>query len=115
MGCFSSYFRKAQEVRGGGPVNELSFKKDFGFIFAVQIPFFIRIFGSFAREEKTDKSDIDTLIRFLDTYSLKQLIRIENELSDILGIKVDLVTEGSIKNERIKRSIQNDLQIIFET
>jgi len=42
------------------------------------------------------------------------LIKIENELSELLGLKVDLVTEGAIKNERIRKSIQQDLQIIYE-
>lgn len=77
-------------------------------------PELIGVFGSFIRGDNTENSDIDILIRFRDTYSLLQLIRIENELSDLLGLKVDLVTEGSIKNERIKKSIQKDLQIIFE-
>ena len=77
-------------------------------------PELIGVFGSFIRGDNTENSDIDILIRFRDTYSLLQLIRIENELSELLGLKVDLVTEGSIKNERIKKSIQNDLQIIFE-
>ena len=41
-------------------------------------------------------------------------INIENTLSEKLGIKVDLVTEGAIKNDRIKKSIQKDLQIIYQ-
>ncbi len=43
-----------------------------------------------------------------------QLVRIENELSERIGKKVDLVTEGAIKNERIKKSIKKDLRVIFE-
>lgn len=77
-------------------------------------PELIGVFGSFIRGDNTENSDIDILIRFQETYSLLQLIRIENELSELLGLKVDLVTEGSIKNERIKKSIQKDLQIIFK-
>ena len=77
-------------------------------------PELIGLFGSFARGESTVDSDIDILIRFQVNYSLLQLIKIENELSELLGIKVDLVTEGAIKNERIRQSIQRDLQIIFE-
>jgi predicted nucleotidyltransferase len=77
-------------------------------------PLLIGLFGSYARKENTKRSDIDILIRFRDCVSLLQLLRIENELSDKLGIKVDLITEGSIKNDRIKESIKNDLQIIFQ-
>ena len=75
-------------------------------------PEMIGLFGSFARGENTEHSDIDVLIRFNTAYSLLQIIRMENELSDLLGTKVDLVTEGAIKNQRIKQSIQRDLRII---
>jgi uncharacterized protein len=77
-------------------------------------PVRVGIFGSFAREENTTFSDIDILVKFQDTYSLLQLITFENELSDKLGIKVDLVKEGSLKNNRVKKGIARDLQIIFQ-
>jgi predicted nucleotidyltransferase len=77
-------------------------------------PELIGVFGSFGRGDNSEKSDIDILIRFHETYSLLQLIRIENELSALLGVKVDLVTEGSIRNKRIRKNIQKDLKIIFE-
>ncbi len=77
-------------------------------------PEFIGLFGSFARGDNSVNSDIDILIRFQTTHSLLKLIKIENELSELLGLKVDLVTEGAIKNERIRQSIQQDLQIIYE-
>ena len=76
-------------------------------------PEMIGIFGSFARNENTKKSDIDILVRFRKAISLFQLIYIENNLSDKLGIKVDLVTEGAIKNKRIKTQIKKDLQVIY--
>ena len=69
----------------------------------------IGIFGSFARDEDNSDSDIDVLVEFKDTPSLLALIKIENDLSDLLGIKVDLVTTGSLRNKRIKRSIKKDL------
>jgi predicted nucleotidyltransferase len=76
-------------------------------------PEMIGIFGSFARNENTPNSDIDILVRFKKTLSLLQLINIENNISKKLGIKVDLVTEGAIKDERIKAQITRDLKIIF--
>ena len=76
-------------------------------------PIKVSLFGSFVRNENNPKSDIDILVQFEQTYSLLQIIAIENELTDKLGIKVDLVTEGAIKNNRIKNSIQKDLQIIY--
>ena len=77
-------------------------------------PLRIALFGSFVRNENLPSSDIDILVQFQETLSLLQLISIENELSDKLGIKVDLITEGSLKNDRLKKSIQKDMQIIYQ-
>ena len=74
----------------------------------------IGIFGSFARQEDTDTSDIDILVRFRNTPILLDLARIHRELSSVLGKKVDVVTESALKNEKLKRYIYNDLKIIFE-
>lgn len=72
-------------------------------------PIKIGIFGSFARGDYKKGSDIDILVEFKDAPSLLTLIKIENDLSEILGVKVDLVTTGALKNKRIKKSIQKDL------
>ena len=77
-------------------------------------PEMIGLFGSYSRNENKKGSDIDVLVKFKETLSLLQLIRIENELSKKLGIKVDLVTEGAIKNIRLKLSIEKDLKIIYK-
>jgi len=77
-------------------------------------PQFIGLFGSFAREKQTSRSDIDILVSFQNSISLLKLIHLENELSEKLGVKVDLVTEGSLNNKRIKDNIERDLQIIFK-
>ncbi len=67
----------------------------------------------FARNEETFTSDIDILVRFRNSISLLVLARIKRELSEILGKDVDLITESSIRNERLRKSIYNDLKIIF--
>ena len=72
-------------------------------------PIKIGIFGSFARGDNKKGSDIDILIEFKESPSLLTLIKLENDLSEILGIKVDLVTTGALKNKRIKKSIKKDL------
>lgn len=77
-------------------------------------PLFIGLFGSFARNEQTDNSDIDILVSFQNGISLLRLIQLEDELSARLGHKVDLITVGAIKNKRIKSNISHDLQIIFQ-
>jgi len=72
-------------------------------------PVSVGIFGSYARGENTEKSDIDILVKFKVAPSLITLIKLENKLSDLLGIKVDLITTGAIKNKRVQKSIKKDL------
>ncbi len=74
----------------------------------------IGLFGSFARGEERPDSDIDILVKFKKTITLFELVRIHDELSQKLGKKIDLVTEPSLKNERLKNYIYKDLQIIYE-
>ena len=74
----------------------------------------IGIFGSFARNENKPERDLDLLVRFKNGITLLQLIKAENDLSEKLGIKVDLVIEGAITNKKLKASINKDLRIIFE-
>ena len=76
-------------------------------------PEMIGIFGSYARKENQDNSDIDILVKFKSSLSLLQLVYIERMISQKLGIKVDLLTEGAIKNKIVKESILRDLQIIY--
>jgi len=72
-------------------------------------PLKIGIFGSFARGDNKKGSDIDILVEFKESPTLLTLIKLENDLSEILGIKVDLVTTGALKNKRIRKSIKKDL------
>ena len=72
-------------------------------------PLKVGIFGSFARGDNKKGSDIDILVEFKESPSLLTLIKLENDLSEILGVKVDLVTTGAVKNKRIKKSIRKDL------
>jgi predicted nucleotidyltransferase len=72
-------------------------------------PIKVGIFGSYARGDNKRGSDIDILVEFKESPSLLTLIKLENDLSEILGVKVDLVTTGALKNKRIKKSIKKDL------
>lgn len=54
---------------------------------------FAGLFGSYSRGEAAQDSDVDILIRFRKQKSLLGIIGMENQLSDALGKKVDLVTE----------------------
>lgn len=59
----------------------------------------IGVFGSFARGEQTSKSDIDILVEFkkANTIDLFDFMKLEEFLSQELGIKVDLVTKKALK------------------
>lgn len=56
----------------------------------------LRVFGSFARGEEYDGSDVDLLADFTRRKSLLDLVRIERELSEHMGRKVDLLTEDAL-------------------
>ncbi|MCB9281675.1 MAG: nucleotidyltransferase family protein [Lewinellaceae bacterium] len=77
-------------------------------------PVRIGVFGSFARGENKKGSDLDILIKFKDRVSLLKLVQIEQELSDKLEIPIDLVTENSLKNPRLRKYIEKDLITIYE-
>ncbi len=77
-------------------------------------PKMVGIFGSYARGDHHDKSDIDILIDLSQRMGLIQLIQLENNLSDRLGVKVDLVTYNSLKNPKLKKYIHQDLITIYD-
>lgn len=57
----------------------------------------LEIFGSYVRSEQKKDSDLDVLVTFKEDPSLLTYIAIENYLSDLLDIKVDLVMKDSLK------------------
>lgn len=71
-------------------------------------PVLVGIFGSYARNEQKHSSDIDILVDLKRKTNLLDLIGIEQELTELLGMKVDLITLRSV-NEQLKSFIQKDL------
>lgn len=57
----------------------------------------LEVFGSYVRSEQKQDSDLDVLVTFKEAPSLLTFIAIENYLSDLLGVKVDLVMKESLK------------------
>jgi len=69
----------------------------------------VGVFGSMARGEATEQSDIDLLVRFSRRKSLLELVRLERDISIALGRRVDLLTESAISpylRDRVKRELQ---------
>ncbi len=57
----------------------------------------LELFGSYVRHEQRKDSDLDILVTFSKPPSLFKFVRLENHLSDTLGVKVDLVMKDSLK------------------
>ena len=57
----------------------------------------LEVFGSYVRGEQTPASDLDVLVTFSKTPGLLQFISLENFISDLLGVKVDLVMKTALK------------------
>jgi hypothetical protein len=57
----------------------------------------IGVFGSVARDEQTEESDIDLLVEFSRPVGFVTFMRLEHFLSERLGRPVDLVTTDSLK------------------
>lgn len=68
----------------------------------------IGIFGSYVSGRSSEESDIDILVEFEKPVGFVKFIRLENYLSDLLGIKVDLVTRKALK-PRIGQKILGEL------
>jgi hypothetical protein len=72
----------------------------------------VAIFGSYIRDEEEPGSDIDVLVEFLDAKSLLDLVKIERELSEEIGIKVDLLTENSL-SPYIKEYVEKEMKVVY--
>jgi len=66
------------------------------------------VFGSYVRNEQSPDSDLDLLVTFHEPLSLLRFIELENYLSDLLGVKVDLVMKDALK-PRIGERILNEV------
>ncbi len=70
------------------------------------------VFGSFARGEATDESDVDLLVKFSKSIGWT-FFGIAEELETALSRKVDLATDNMI-GKYIREGVMQDLQTIYE-
>ncbi|MEJ2558108.1 MAG: nucleotidyltransferase family protein [Anaerolineae bacterium] len=59
----------------------------------------VAIFGSYVRGEQRRRSDLDLLADILRPISLLELVGAELYLSEVLGVKVDLIPKRSVRDE----------------
>ena len=73
------------------------------------------LFGSFARGEEREDSDVDILVKFDRTLpiGLFAYVRMNRELEERLGRKVDLVEEGTLR-PAAQITANRDLKVIYE-
>jgi len=71
----------------------------------------IGLFGSYVHGEQSKQSDLDILVDFTKPVGLFDLIRLEDHLSSMVGIKVDLVMKKALK-PRIGKNILQDVVYI---
>jgi predicted nucleotidyltransferase len=73
----------------------------------------LSLFGSYARGEETEGSDIDLLVEFSQRKSLLALVALERQLSAAIGRKVVLLTEPAL-SRYLRDRIKRDLRTVYE-
>ena len=71
------------------------------------------LFGSYARGEQREDSDIDILVAFDSSVGLFKYAAIYTELKELLGREVDLVQEGALKPYAVD-TVERDKILIYE-
>jgi len=68
----------------------------------------IGLFGSYARNEQKDNSDIDVLVKFRQP-ELRALVGLLDFLESLFSRKVDIVTDGKQLSERFRRMVKSEI------
>jgi uncharacterized protein len=71
------------------------------------------IFGSYARGDQREDSDVDILVRLGKRMSLPMFIRLEKEIAKTLGRKVDLVSDRGLR-PRMRSRVMQDVKYFYE-
>lgn len=71
----------------------------------------IGVFGSYVRGSQREDSDLDILIEFEKPVGFVKFLRLENKLSELLGVKVEMVTKKALKPFIGKRILQEVIYV----
>lgn len=69
------------------------------------------IFGSYVRGQQREDSDLDVLVNFEETPSMLKFISLEDRLSELTGVQIDLVMEDSLRPHIGKRILQEVVRL----
>ena len=80
----------------------------------------LALFGSVVRDDFGPESDVDVLVSFGSgaRHTLFDIVRMEEELSEVFGRKVDLVTRAAMENSRNhirRKAILESAQVVYAT
>ena len=67
----------------------------------------LRLFGSVARDEAADGSDVDLLVGFEKPPGFSSFMKLRIFLEDLLGARVDLVTENGLR-DRVRPYVEKE-------
>lgn len=71
------------------------------------------LFGSYARGEQDEVSDIDLMVELDDRVGLYKFVGIQLKLEELLGKKVDLISANGI-SRHIQPFIDKDKKLVYE-
>lgn len=67
----------------------------------------LHLFGSMARDAASSGSDVDLLVSFRESPTFSGFMKLRIFLEDLLGRKVDLITESGLRQE-VRPSVERD-------
>lgn len=68
----------------------------------------LALFGSFARDQAADDSDVDILVQFNGPATSKQYFGVQFYIEDLLSRQVDLVTNKALRAE-VRPYVERDI------
>ena len=71
----------------------------------------VRVFGSVARGEEREGSDVDFLVRLEPGRTLLDLARLELRLEELLGRRVDVVTEDALREPVRSAALRDAMRV----
>ncbi len=71
------------------------------------------IFGSYARGEQTDDSDVDLLVRINKDFGLIEIIKLKRALEETINKKIDLVECDTIRPELKEKILGDEIPILL--